>query len=112
DSTSHGDFIILFYDADYRFKGNTKGSFDNVRKGTYNVPNGTEYIKVTGRYSGDNPFSQISDVRLGTTAKVMAVIGSQIVDIVNWSPAPEDIATTSQITQLSDDINLRVSKGD
>ncbi|MFB6800458.1 hypothetical protein ACFCVU_04440 [Peribacillus butanolivorans] len=29
-----------------------------------------------------------------------------------WSPAPEDMATTSRITQLADDINLRVKKGD
>jgi hypothetical protein len=29
-----------------------------------------------------------------------------------WSPAPFDLATTSQITQLSSDINLRVQKND
>ncbi|MCT3286736.1 hypothetical protein EFP14_08320, partial [Lactiplantibacillus pentosus] len=31
---------------------------------------------------------------------------------VSWTPAPEDQATQSQITQLSHDINLRVTKGD
>lgn len=31
---------------------------------------------------------------------------------VSWTPAPEDQATQSQITQLSGDINLRVTKGD
>lgn len=30
----------------------------------------------------------------------------------SWQPAPEDMATQSQISQLSDDINLRVQKGD
>lgn len=30
----------------------------------------------------------------------------------DWTPAPEDMATSSQITQLSDQINLKVSKGD
>src|SRR5699024_4547982 len=30
----------------------------------------------------------------------------------DWSPAPEDMATQSQISQLSDAINLRVKKGD
>src|SRR5690606_3607668 len=30
----------------------------------------------------------------------------------DWTPAPEDMATQSQITQLSDAINLRVQKGD
>ncbi|MEC5268277.1 hypothetical protein P9G49_04080 [Heyndrickxia coagulans] len=30
----------------------------------------------------------------------------------DWSHAPEDLATKSQISQLSDDINLRVQKGD
>ncbi|MGW6384180.1 phage tail spike protein [Peribacillus butanolivorans] len=32
--------------------------------------------------------------------------------ISDYSPAPEDMATTSQISQLADDINLRVKKGD
>lgn len=31
---------------------------------------------------------------------------------LSWSPAPEDLATQSQITQLSDNINARVEKGD
>ncbi|WP_052137847.1 phage tail spike protein [Heyndrickxia ginsengihumi] len=30
----------------------------------------------------------------------------------DWSPAPEDLATQSQITQLADDINLRVKEND
>src|SRR5699024_7583208 len=30
----------------------------------------------------------------------------------DWTPAPEDMATQSQISQLSDAINLRVKKGD
>src|SRR5699024_4290112 len=30
----------------------------------------------------------------------------------DWTPAPEDLATQSQITQLSDAINMRVAKGD
>lgn len=30
----------------------------------------------------------------------------------DWTPAPEDMATSSQFTQLSDQINLKVSKGD
>ncbi|MGW6383805.1 phage tail spike protein [Peribacillus butanolivorans] len=30
----------------------------------------------------------------------------------DWSPAPEDMATTSQLSQLADNINLRVSKND
>jgi phage minor structural protein len=30
----------------------------------------------------------------------------------DWTPAPEDMATQSQISQLSDAINLRVQKGD
>lgn len=32
--------------------------------------------------------------------------------VSDWTPAPEDMATSSQITQLSDQINLKVSKGD
>ncbi|MCG4850151.1 hypothetical protein L0P44_15940, partial [Streptococcus gordonii] len=30
----------------------------------------------------------------------------------DWSPAPEDMATQSQITQLANDINLRVKQND
>src|SRR5699024_1263345 len=30
----------------------------------------------------------------------------------DWSPAPEDMETQSQITQLFDNINLRVAKND
>ncbi|MCU7479749.1 reticulocyte binding protein, partial [Cutibacterium acnes 21G] len=30
----------------------------------------------------------------------------------DWTPAIEDMATQSQISQLADDINLRVQKGD
>ncbi len=30
----------------------------------------------------------------------------------DWTPAPEDMATSSQFTQLSDTINFKVSKGD
>lgn len=32
--------------------------------------------------------------------------------VSDWTPAPEDMATSSQITQLADQINLKVSKGD
>lgn len=41
--------------------------------------------------------------------EVMLVKGNRATD---WSPAPEDMATQSQISQLSDAINLRVKEGD
>nr|WP_268978370.1 gp58-like family protein [Heyndrickxia ginsengihumi] len=44
-----------------------------------------------------------------TVKNFMVTIGNRY---VGWSPAPEDLATQSQISQLSDDINLRVQKND
>ncbi|MGG3734512.1 gp58-like family protein [Heyndrickxia coagulans] len=46
---------------------------------------------------------------LSTLSYVSLVEGEHGAD---WTPAPEDLATQSQISQLSDDINLRVSKND
>ncbi|WP_222836871.1 hypothetical protein, partial [Lactiplantibacillus plantarum] len=46
------------------------------------------------------------------TVTVSNFIISESSKEVNWTPAPEDQATQSQFTQLSDDINLRVTKGD
>ncbi|WP_257593886.1 phage tail protein [Lactiplantibacillus plantarum] len=46
------------------------------------------------------------------TVTVSNFIISESSKEVNWTPAPEDQATQTQITQLSDDINLRVTKGD
>ena len=41
--------------------------------------------------------------------KIKFELGNKATD---WTPAPEDMATSSQITQLSDQINFKVSKGD
>lgn len=41
--------------------------------------------------------------------KIKFELGNKATD---WTPAPEDMATSSQFTQLSDTINFKVSKGD
>jgi len=47
--------------------------------------------------------------RIPTVKNVKFELGNKATD---WSPAVEDMATSSQFTQLATDINLKVSKGD
>jgi len=47
--------------------------------------------------------------RIPTVKNVKFELGNKATD---WSPAVEDLATSSQFTQLATDINLKVSKGD
>ncbi|MCG0678622.1 phage tail protein [Lactiplantibacillus plantarum] len=70
----------------------------SITDSTYTATN--LFIRFQDTNKADNPFI-IENVTLS--------IGSNFVD---WSPAPEDQATQSQITQLSGDINLRVTKDD
>ncbi|RKD28341.1 hypothetical protein [Lactiplantibacillus paraplantarum] len=70
----------------------------SITDSTYTATN--LFIRFQDTNKADNPFI-IENVTLS--------IGSNFVD---WSPAPEDQATQSQIAQLSGDINLRVTKGD
>ena len=70
----------------------------SITDSTYTTDN--LFIRFQDTNTADNPFI-IENVTLS--------IGSNFVD---WTPAPEDQATQSQFTQLSDDMNLRVKKGD
>ena len=54
-------------------------------------------------------YIQFSGSGTGTVSHLKLEKGSLATD---WCPNPEDLATQSQITQLSDDMNLRVTKGD
>ncbi|MDM8098655.1 phage tail spike protein [Oceanobacillus oncorhynchi] len=74
--------------------------------GVVDVPKDDNYDRAYLRvrhYSGSDPQSK------GTYSSAQVEKGNKITD---WSPAPEDMATQSQFSQLNNAINLRVEKGD
>ncbi|WP_432788348.1 hypothetical protein ACRSS3_06365 [Lactiplantibacillus plantarum] len=77
-----------------------------------NLINGTKHVSVTLTTDSDHLhfFARIDNATGDIT--VSNLIVSESSKEVDWTPAPEDQATQSQITQLSGDINLRVTKGD
>ncbi|MGA3410142.1 hypothetical protein [Lactiplantibacillus pentosus] len=77
-----------------------------------NLINGTKHVSVTLTTDSDHLhfFARIDNATGDIT--VSNLIVSESSKEVDWTPAPEDQATQSQITQLSHDINLRVTKGD
>ncbi|AYJ38201.1 hypothetical protein [Lactiplantibacillus paraplantarum] len=77
------------------------------------LTSGTQHQSYTITTSAD--YSDGIQMRLDgstSTVTVSNLIISKSSKEVGWNPAPEDQATQSQITQLSGDINLRVTKGD
>lgn len=82
----------------------------------------TEYQRFSLSFkptlNSDNPNSKTTRMAFygvygsGNIPKVRKIkfeLGNKATD---WTPAPEDMATSSQFTQLSDTINFKVSKGD
>lgn len=82
----------------------------------------TEYQRFSLSFkptlNSDNPNSKTTRMAFygvygsGNIPKVRKIkfeLGNKATD---WTPAPEDMATASQFTQLSDQINFKVSKGD
>ncbi|WP_331640894.1 gp58-like family protein [Cerasibacillus sp.] len=69
------------------------------------IPNDTSYTNVRGRIMPDN-WKNSYQIKI---KEEQLEKGNKATD---YSPAPEDMATQSQITQLSNAINLRVQKGD
>ncbi|MEC2222884.1 MULTISPECIES: gp58-like family protein [Heyndrickxia] len=74
------------------------------------------HLRTKGDYSGETKgmFIQPNRGNFGSTYSMKfwdlkIEKGNKATD---WTPAPEDMATQSQISQLVDDINLRVQKGD
>ena len=77
------------------------------------LTSGTQHVSVTFTTSGD--FSDGIQIRLDNSTSTVTVsnfIISESSKEVSWTPAPEDQATESQFTQLKDNIDLRVKKGD
>ena len=110
DSTGYGEFILLFYDKDKRFVGGSKNTWNNIRTGTYEVPAGTRYFRASSRYSGNNSFSSIEDVGIGTKVKAMVVQGTEIISIDKFKESNRLVQ--AQLSVLNDNINLRVIKGE
>ena len=103
-TTGVGEFIM-------QFNGNDSGSSwqtvstDNLIKGTKNV---SATITTDTNHLGFSP--KLNNATGDVT--VSNFIISESSKEVNWSPAQEDMASQSQITQLSGQIDLSVKKGD
>lgn len=103
-TTGVGEFVMQFY-------GNDSGSnWQTIAKD--NLVNGTKHVSVTLTTAGTHlhiyPRINFATGDISFSNFIISESSKE----VNWTPAPEDQATQTQITQLSDDINLRVTKGD
>jgi len=96
------------------------GSYDYVHTlatGTTNKNDWQEYItkfttnsdEICGYIRIDNNASSNGNISSVYFSQIKVEKGTKATD---WSPAPEDMATQSQITQLANDINLRVKQND
>lgn len=105
-STSNGTFKLVFPEV-----SNVGGHWETL---TQSSPLSTSVQHIVKTYKVSN--SQVAiNFQLDNAdgvVKMSNFIISESSKEVNWTPAPEDQATQSQITQLSGDIDLRVTKGD
>ncbi|MCB7465320.1 phage tail protein [Lactiplantibacillus plantarum] len=103
-STGVGEFVMQFYGSD------SGSNWQTIAKD--NLVNGTKHVSVTLTTTGTHlhVYPRIN-FATGNIAFSNFIISESSKE-VNWTPAPEDQASQTQITQLSDDINLRVTKGD
>lgn len=103
-STGVGTYAMQFDGFD------SGSSWQTISNGS--LVNGTKHISVTLTTAGNHlHFYPRLDNATGTVT-ISNFIISESSKEVSWTPAPEDQATQSQITQLSGDINLRVTKDD
>lgn len=102
-TTGVGTYTMQFSGQD------TGSSWQAISLG--NLVKGTKHISVPLTTDSDHLhfFARIDNATGDIT--VSNLIVSESSKEVDWTPAPEDQATQSQITQLSGDINLRVTKG-
>lgn len=102
-STGVGEFVMQFYGSD------SGSNWQTIAKD--NLVNGTKHVSVTLTTAGTHlhVYPRIN-FATGDIAFSNFIISESSKE-VNWTPAPEDQASQTQITQLSDDINLRVTKG-
>jgi len=115
-SLSPGDIVTLSFDVEsnsdvemqYYFRQGVTGN--DVRSMQLNA--GKSRYQMTfdvPDYIGGTHFRIRSQTESVSIKRVQLEKGNKATD---WKPAPEDMATQSQISQLSDNINLRVQKND
>jgi len=104
--STYGKVAIQISNGSAGFPTNFYTYADNLwHRATITITTG-DNVKAVNVYAGVYDASKSGEVYItGTKLEV----GNKATD---WTPAPEDLATQSQISQLSDDINLRVQKGD
>lgn len=112
-----GDEYIVTGYIKNNSSGNTLRLASNGNGGDYVQvsPNESTFFTIKMKISGTaNLQLNLRTLTIGNSLdvalwRVMAIKGNKAID---WTPAPEDMATQSQISQLSDAINLRVTKKD
>ncbi|MBS0952361.1 hypothetical protein ABC426_16645 [Lactiplantibacillus plantarum] len=104
-TTNSGTFKLVFPQT------TTGGAWETLI-GSTNLSTGNQHITKTYTISNDQVAINLQLDNATGTVTVSNFIISESSKEVNWTPAPEDQATQTQITQLSDEINLRVTKGD
>lgn len=103
-STGVGDFVLQFFGSD------GGSNWQTIVKD--NLVSGTKHYSVTLTTAGiHRHIYPRLDFATGNVSFSNFIISESSKE-VNWTPAPEDQASQTQITQLSDDIDLRVTKDD
>lgn len=110
-TTGTGVGVKLFW---YNSAGTIIRESPNPKEGW--IPNGgSGYFTLTDNAPGDAVAVTVA-IRnsnyLDSTLKYKELKLQKGNKATLWTPAPEDMATSSQFTQLSDTINFKVSKGD
>lgn len=110
-TTGTGVGVKLFW---YNSAGTIIRESPNPKEGW--IPNGgSGYFTLTDNAPGDAVAVTVAirnSNHLDSTLKYKELKLQKGNKATLWTPAPEDMATSSQFTQLSDTINFKVSKGD
>ncbi|MFD1416797.1 phage tail spike protein [Oceanobacillus jeddahense] len=115
-SLSPGDIVTLSFDVESNSDAEIQYYF---RQGT--TGNDVRSIQLNAGKSRYQMTFKVPDYIGGTHFRIRSQTGSLSIKraqlekgnkATDWKPAPEDMATQSQISQLSDNINLRVQKND
>lgn len=118
-------YYTVSFDIKSAVAGNINVYSQNGSGTRYNI--GTKTIQVTTAFKRYSYTFKPNSINTNWSQALLAFYGSYDSGIIptvknvkfelgnkatDWSPAVEDLATSSQFTQLSTDINLKVSKGD
>jgi hypothetical protein len=107
-STGVGDFTMQFYGGEP--DGKPASSWQIISEGS--LVNGTKHISVTLTTDSDHLHVRPRLDNATGTVTISKFIISESSKEVSWSPAPEDLATSTEIDQLSNAIKLKANSGD